>query len=85
MAVSPEALASKGERALAAKLPVMPDRYAAARDRAIAGYRAVGFLDTFVRAYTDRWPSMIESYKDVVRPGLERKWRERWLSKMFGR
>ena len=57
----------------------------AARDRAIAGYRAVGFLDTFVRAYEERWPGMIESYRDVVKPGLERRWRERWTSKMFGR
>ena len=63
----------------------MPERYEAARERAIAGYRAVGFLDTFVRAYEERWPGMIESYRDVVKPGLERRWRERWTSKMFGR
>ncbi len=80
-----ERLAAKGERAYAAKIPVMPERYEGARERAIASYRAVGFLDTFVTAYSGRWPSMIESYREAVRPGLERKWRERWTSKMFGR
>jgi len=80
-----EAIVRKGKRKYARKLKVMPTHYEAAKDRAIAGYRDVGFVAEIVGAYEEAWPDMITSYKEVVKPGLEDKWAKKYSRKMFGR
>jgi len=84
MPLSPTEMAEKGEDNYRSKIAVMPDRYKDAKSRAISGYKEVGFLDTFNRAYEDAWDTMPEHYDEVVERGLEDKWRENWTEKMFG-
>jgi len=84
MVLSPTELAAKGEDNYAAKIDEMRERYPDAKSRAISGYKEVGFLTTFEDAYADAWDTMPEHYRNVVKKGLESKWRENWTQKMFG-
>jgi len=84
MPLSPTEMAKKGEDNYADKIDEMRKRYPEAKSRAIKGFKEVGFLTTFEDAYEDAWSDMPAHYKDVVKSGLESKWRENWTKKMFG-
>lgn len=82
MAVSLEALASKGKSNYARKIPTMKKGFPAARDRAISGFDATPFGPTRKAAYRDAWGTMPGNYDIKVVAGLEDKWSRNWVAKM---
>ena len=75
-----EEMATKGATKYAAKIPLMRRSYRAAEDRAKAGYDATPFGPTRKANYKDAWKYMPDHYDMMVKPGLEAKWRERWIA-----
>jgi len=82
MAVSLEALASKGERKYGAKISAMKTSYKAAESRAKTAYGKLPFGPTRKGNYEKAWAFMPANYDAKVVPGLERKWSENWVAKM---
>jgi len=77
-----ENMAMKGARKYGAKIPSMKRSYRAAEPRAKAGYDATPFGPTRKANYKAAWEYMPDNYDTIVKPGLETKWKERWVSKM---
>jgi len=82
MGVSLEAMAGKGARKYAAKIPAMKTSYKAAESRAKASYGRLPFGPTRKGNYSRAWEFMPANYDAKVVPGLERKWSENWVAKM---
>jgi len=82
MAVTLEALGDKGARKYGAKITAMVASYRGAATRAQAGYDATPFGPTRKGNYRRAWEFMPDNYATIVRPGLETKWREKWIAKM---
>jgi hypothetical protein len=77
-----EDLGSKGATKYGAKIPGMRRSYRAAESRAKSGYDATPFGPTRKTNYKDAWKYMPDHYDLMVKPGLESKWKDRWISKM---
>jgi len=77
-----EEMASKGSRKYREKVPAMESGYEAARDYAVRAYEALPFGPTRTGNYRDAWDFMIPNYKDVMKPELADKWRDKWMAKM---
>ena len=81
-----EEMVRKGARKYRAKVPTMEAHYEAAKERAKAGYRDVGFVREVTEAYEKAWDEyMVDNYKDVMGPEKADKWAKSWSRKMFGR
>mgnify|MGYP001770848720 FL=1 len=68
------------------KIDQMINDYKAAKDIAIADYKAVGFIDARVKNYTDAWNTMPANYEAKMRATRDRvrKWLAKYAFKMFG-
>jgi len=75
-----EDLAAKGARKYAAKIPGMVSSYRAAESRAKDAYGKTPFGPTRKGNYNAAWAYMPDNYATIVKPGLEAKWRERWMA-----
>jgi hypothetical protein len=82
MAATLEDLASKGATKYGHKIPLMRKNYRAAEDRAKSGYDATPFGPTRKSNYKEAWKYMPDNYELKVKPGLEDKWKDRWIKKM---
>jgi len=77
-----EAMASKGEAKLRAKVGGMQSSYSASASRAQTNFAAVGFGPTRTSNYRSAWAFMPSNYAAKVTAGIEAKWRANWLAKM---
>jgi len=76
-----EDLGTKGARKYGAKISGMVSSYRAAEGRAKDGYGKTPFGPTRKSAYNAAWTYMPDNYATIVKPGLESKWREKWIAK----
>jgi hypothetical protein len=78
-----EAMASKGEKKLTAKLDNMKKSYSAASSRAQSNFAAVGFGPTRTANYRSAWTYMPGNYDTGMTADKIAKWRTNWLASLL--
>jgi len=80
--MSLDAMATKGESKLNAKVGSMQTSYGASASRAQTNYDALPFGPTRKSNYRSAWSFAPSNYSAKVTAGIGAKWRRNWTAKM---